>query len=75
LLKIADSNEDFNNLLGDWTYQVGDRLFVYGSAGGGWAHNEMLIVFKRNEQIYYQGDLSKDLFPKFQEYFGINPLS
>lgn len=75
LLKIADSNEDFNDLLGDWTYQVGDRLFVYQAGGSGWAHNEMLIVFKRNEQIYYQGDLSKDLFPKFQEYFGINPLS
>ncbi|MEG3931216.1 MULTISPECIES: glycoside hydrolase family 18 protein [unclassified Microcoleus] len=75
LLAIADSNEDFNDLLGDWTYQVGDRLFVYGVAGGGWGHNEMLFVSKRNGQIYYQGDLSKDLFPKLQEYFGINPLS
>ncbi|MEG3925183.1 MULTISPECIES: glycoside hydrolase family 18 protein [unclassified Microcoleus] len=74
LLAIADSNEDFNDLFGDWTYQVGDRLFVYGAAGGSWAHNEMLFVSKRNGQIYYQGDISEDLFPKFQEYFGINPL-
>jgi hypothetical protein len=68
-----------NDLIGDWTYQVGDRLFGYGIGGGSWANGGSLFVCKRNGKIYYQFEgnekLIEDRLPKFQEYFNINPLS
>lgn len=64
-------------LTGDWTYEVGDRLFTHSTivGGGAGARNEDLFVFKRDGKIYLQGNLKKELFPKFQQYFGINPIS
>ncbi|WP_375504488.1 hypothetical protein [uncultured Nostoc sp.] len=69
---MTNSNEVLTR---DWSYEIGDRLFTYVVGGGDWANSERLFVFKRNEQIYYGGDLHDSTKPKFQEYFGMNPLS
>lgn len=68
-------NDHTKGLIGDWNYQVGDRFFTYVIAGSNWGRTEELFVFKRNGQIYYQGDLQNERLSKFQEYFNINPLS
>ncbi|MEI2581158.1 hypothetical protein [Scytonema sp. PRP1] len=64
-------------LTGDWTYEVGDRLFTHSAifGGGAGATNEDLFVFKRDGKIYLQGNMKKELFPKFQQHLGINPIS
>jgi hypothetical protein len=66
--------ENDHSQLREWAYEVGDRVFTYSLFVEDSTHFEEIFVFKRDRKIYMQGDLSKELLPKFQQHFGVHPF-